>query len=63
MTATSVTSRTFVVHGMQSGVITQVHGLADAYTLAVTPTRAFHQGELVYVIATTGTTNVTGTHP
>ena len=44
MAAASVVSRTFVVHGMQSGVITQMHGLADTTTLQVTPNRSLHQG-------------------
>jgi len=61
---TSVTSRTFAVHGMQSGLVTATHGVANAgNTIIVTPTRPFHQGELVYAIATTRTLNISGTGP
>ncbi len=58
----TVTSRTFAVHGMQSGLVTVTHGVHDS-TIIVTPTRPFHQGELVYAIATTRTLNITGTEP
>jgi uncharacterized repeat protein (TIGR01451 family) len=60
---TTVTSHTFAVHGMQSGLVTGTHGVVDGNTIVVTPTRPFHQGELVYAIATTRTLNVTGTGP
>ena len=64
MDPTTVTSRTFAVHGMQSGLVTETHGVVNGgYTIIVTPTHAFHQGELVYAIATTQTTNITGTVP
>jgi uncharacterized repeat protein (TIGR01451 family) len=59
---TTVTSRTFAVHGMQSGLVTATHGVRGG-TIIVTPTRAFHQGELVYAIATTRTLNITGSGP
>ncbi|MCP4540531.1 MAG: DUF11 domain-containing protein, partial [Chloroflexi bacterium] len=58
----TVTSRTFAVHGMQSGLVTATHTVRGG-TIVVTPTRPFHQGELVYIIATTRTLNVTGTEP
>jgi hypothetical protein len=61
MSATTVTSQTFAIHGMQSGLVTETHGVVNGNTLIVTPTNAFHQGELVYAIATTGTLNITGT--
>jgi hypothetical protein len=63
ISATTVTSRTFAVHGMQSGLVTGTHGVVEGDTLIVTPTRLFHQGELVYVIATTRTLDITGTAP
>jgi uncharacterized repeat protein (TIGR01451 family) len=62
MSATTVSSRTFVVHAMQSGMLAGIHGVNEG-TIVVTPTQPFHQGELVYVIATTRTLNVTGTAP
>jgi uncharacterized repeat protein (TIGR01451 family) len=58
----TVTSRTFAVHGMQSGLVTATHSVSGS-TIIVTPTQPFHQGELVYAIATTGTANITGTQP
>jgi uncharacterized repeat protein (TIGR01451 family) len=61
--ASTVTSVTFAVHGMQSGLVTATHGVVSGNTIVVTPTRPFHQGELVYAIATTGTLNITGTGP
>ncbi len=62
MSAATVTSRTFVIHGMHSGVLTETYGVSGE-TITFTPTRTFYQGELVYVIATTGTLNITGTAP
>lgn len=56
----TVTSRTFAVHGMQSGLVTATHAVHGA-TIVVTPTRPFHQGELVYAVATTRTLSITGT--
>ena len=64
MDPTTVTSHTFAVHGMQSGLVTQTHGVVNGgYTIVVTPTHAFFPGELVYAIATTQTADITGTHP
>ncbi|MCP4544031.1 MAG: hypothetical protein GY832_43515, partial [Chloroflexi bacterium] len=63
MSATTVTSRTFAVHGMQSGLVTATHGTINGNTIIVTPARPFHQGELVYAIATTRTLNISGTAP
>jgi len=64
MDPTTVTSRTFAVHGMFSGLVTATHAVANGgYTLIVTPSHPFFPGELVYTIATTQTTNLTGTHP
>jgi predicted nucleotidyltransferase len=62
---TTVTSVTFAVHGMQSGLVTATHGVAnaDGSTVILTPTRPFHQGELVYAIATTRTLYISGTGP
>jgi uncharacterized repeat protein (TIGR01451 family) len=60
--ASTVNSRTFAVHAMQSGLVTATHGV-NGSTIAVTPTRPLHQGELVYVVATTRTLSITGTEP
>jgi uncharacterized repeat protein (TIGR01451 family) len=59
----TVTSRTFAVYGMQSGLVTATHTVVDGNTIVVTPPSPFHQGELVYAIATTRTLNITGTGP
>src|SRR5512141_2318765 len=48
ISATTVTSQTFAVHGMQSGLVTATHGVSGN-SIIVTPTHPFHQGELVYV--------------
>jgi len=63
MDAATVTSRTFALHGMQSGLVTATHGVINGNTIIVTPTHSFHQGELVYAVTTKGTLNVTGTGP
>ncbi|MBN1317188.1 MAG: VCBS repeat-containing protein [Anaerolineales bacterium] len=60
--ATTVNSATFAVYGMQSGLVTGTHGVSGSM-IVVTPTHPFHQGELVYAIATTRTLNITGTGP
>ncbi len=61
--ANTVTRATFAIHGMQSGLVMKTHGVVNGNTLRVTPTNSFHQGELVYAIATTHTTNISGTAP
>jgi len=63
ISATTVTSQTFAVHGMQSGLVTETHGVINGNTIIVTPANEFFPGELVYAIATTQTTNLGGTHP
>jgi hypothetical protein len=63
LAAASVTTRTLVAYGMQSGAVTAVPSLGDARTVRLAPAQGFHQGELVYAIATTSTTNLTGTAP
>jgi len=63
MDLTSVTSRTFAIHGMQSGLVTGTHYLINGNTLGVTPPRPFHQGELIYAVATTHTRSITGVVP
>jgi hypothetical protein len=62
LSATTVTSHTFAVYGMQTGLVTATHSV-HANTIVVTPTHAFHSGELVEVVATTHTLNITGETP
>ncbi len=62
ISAATVTSRTFAVHAMQSGLVTATHSVSGG-TIVVVPEMRFHQGELVYVIATTRTLSITGTEP
>lgn len=59
---TTVTSRTFAVHAMQTGLVTAAHGVNDN-TIIVTPTHAFHPGELVQASATTRTLSLSGQGP
>jgi len=63
ISATTVTSHTFAVHAMQSGLMTATHDVVNGNTIIVTPTQTFHPGELVQTTATTYTTNITGEHP
>ncbi|MCL4264758.1 MAG: VCBS repeat-containing protein [Anaerolineae bacterium] len=58
----TVTSRTFVVHAGQTGVITEVYGTEND-TLFLTPTTPFKPGELIEVSVTTNTANLAGEHP
>jgi uncharacterized repeat protein (TIGR01451 family) len=62
ISAASVTSRTFAVHAMQTGLLTATHG-AYSGTMVVTPTRPLHPGELVQATATTHTLNISGERP
>ena len=47
---------------MQSGLLAEAHAV-NGGTIIVTPTQPFHQGELVYVIAITGTLDLDGVEP
>ena len=52
--AATVTSHTFVVHAMQTGLVTPTHGLVNGgHTIIVTPSRAFQPAELVQTTANT----------
>ncbi len=59
---TTVSTRTFAVHAMQTGLLTQTYGVYSG-TITLTPTQPFHPGELVQVSATTGTLGLDGTGP
>ncbi|MGD9099002.1 MAG: FG-GAP-like repeat-containing protein, partial [Anaerolineae bacterium] len=64
ISATTVTSHTFAVHAIQTGLLTTTHGVANAgQTIVVTPTHALRPGELVQTTATTRTLNVTAEQP
>ena len=54
ISAATVTSHTFAIHAMQSGLVTATHTVSGGMII-VAPTKPFHQGELVYAIATTST--------
>ncbi len=58
----TVTSRTFAVHAMQSGLVTATRTVSGG-TISATPGRPFHQGEVVYAIATKRTLSISGTGP
>ena len=57
--AATVTSRTFVLHGGQSGLITATHSAVND-NLIITPNRPFFQGESVFAIVTNGPRNAAG---
>jgi hypothetical protein len=62
ISAATVTSRTFAVHGMQTGLVTGVHSAQNS-TILVAPINPFHPGELVQATATTHTTSIAGEYP
>ncbi|MEM7342950.1 MAG: FG-GAP-like repeat-containing protein [Chloroflexota bacterium] len=62
MANSSISTQTFAVHAMQTGQLTQTFGVVGNQVI-VTPTNSLKPGELLQVSATTGTTNITGTHP
>ncbi len=62
ISATTVNTKTFAIHAMQTGQLTQTYSV-NSGEIKLTPTNAFKPGELVQVSATAGTLNITGTHP
>ncbi|MCJ7551289.1 MAG: FG-GAP-like repeat-containing protein [Anaerolineae bacterium] len=58
----TVSTRTFAVHAMQTGLLTEALGV-DGATISLTPTQPLKPGELVQVSATTGTLNLIGEGP
>ena len=62
ISAATVTSRTFAVHAMQTGLVTSSHSVQGS-TIVVAPIHSFHPGELAQTTATTHTTSITGEHP
>ncbi|MBN1661043.1 MAG: VCBS repeat-containing protein [Anaerolineae bacterium] len=59
---TTVTSRTFTIHAMQSGLITQTQGVYSG-TISLVPPGSFMPGELVQVSTTTSTLSLSGQSP
>jgi hypothetical protein len=59
---TTVSTQTFAVHAMQTGLLAQTYGV-NGGTISLTPSQAFKPGELVQVSATTGTLNLGGQGP
>ncbi|RME59238.1 DUF11 domain-containing protein [Candidatus Parcubacteria bacterium] len=57
LSSSTVSSRTFAVHGMETGLLSKVYHLWGGH-IEVEPPHPFHAGELVYVSATTGTLNI-----
>jgi uncharacterized repeat protein (TIGR01451 family) len=62
MSATTVTTKTFAVHAMQTGLLSQVYSV-NGETIALTPASALKPGELVQASATTGTLSMAGIEP
>ena len=62
MDPATVSSQTFAVHAMQTGLLTQTYGV-DGGTISLTPTQPFKPGELVQTSATTGTLSLSGQEP
>ncbi len=62
MSPTSMTTKTFAVQAMQTGVLTEVY-VVDGQLVGLTPTMPFKPGELVQVSLTTGTLSVYGERP
>ena len=58
----TVSTRTFAVHAMQTGLLTQTYSVAGG-SISLTPAQPFKPGELVQVSATTGTLNLSGRGP
>jgi uncharacterized repeat protein (TIGR01451 family) len=58
----TVSTDTFAVHAMQTGLLTQTYGV-EGGTIVLTPTELFKPGELVQASATTETLNLSGQGP
>ncbi len=60
--AATVSTRTFAVHAMQTGLLTETYSISGG-AIRLTPPQPFKPGELVQVSATTGTLNLSGQGP
>lgn len=58
----TVSTRTFAVHAMQTGQLTETYSTSGGM-ISLTPPQPFKPGELVQVSATTGTLNLSGQGP
>jgi uncharacterized repeat protein (TIGR01451 family) len=58
----TVSTSTFAVHAMQTGLLTQTYSV-NGGTISLTPSRLFKPGELVQASATTETLNLSGQGP
>jgi hypothetical protein len=58
----TVSTSTFAVHAMQTGLLTQTYSV-NGGTITLTPLELFKPGELVQATATTGTLNLLGQGP
>lgn len=58
----TISTQTFAVHAMQTGLLTQTYGV-NGGEIKLTPLQPFKQGELVQVSATTRTLNLSGQGP
>ncbi|MCB0164819.1 MAG: VCBS repeat-containing protein [Anaerolineae bacterium] len=58
----TVSTRTFAVHAMQTGLLPQTYNV-NGGTITLTPPQPFKPGDLVQVSATTGTLNLSGQGP
>ncbi len=58
----TVSTQTFAVHAMQTGLLTQTYHVSGGI-IGLTPRRPFRPGELVQASATTGTLNLSGQGP
>ena len=62
ISVTTVNTRTFAVHAMQTGLLTRTYSV-DGGTISLTPIQPFKLGELVQTSATTGTLSLSGQEP
>ncbi len=62
ISSATVSTRTFAVHAMQTGLLTETYGVSGGM-ISLTPPQPFKPGELVQVSATTGTLNLSGQAP
>jgi hypothetical protein len=55
----TISTHTFTIHAMQTGLLTQTYAV-DGDTVTLTPPQMFHPGELVQATVTTGTRALSG---